>query len=85
MSITKVTRNYQITVPRDIREQAKIAEGDKLVITMENGEIKIKKFDEDSFKKAFGIWKDAGIKDSVKYVKDLRKEWEHRAKRIGLR
>ena len=85
MSMTKVTRNYQITVPRDIREQAKIAEGDKLVITMENGEIKIKKFDEDSFKKAFGIWKDAGIKDSVKYVKDLRKEWEHRAKRIGLR
>ena len=59
MSLTKVTRNYQITVPRDIREQADIKEGDKLVITMENDEIKMKKFNEDSFKKAFGIWKNA--------------------------
>ena len=84
MSMTKVTRNYQITVPRDIREQAKISEGDKLVITMENGEIKMKKFDEDSFKAAFGIWKDAGIKDSVKYVKELRKGWKKRRKRFGL-
>ena len=84
MSLTKVTRNYQITVPRDIREQAKIAEGDKLVVTMENDEIKIKKFDEDVFKRAFGSWKDAGIKDSVQYVRKLRKGWEKRRKRIGL-
>ena len=84
MSITKVTRNYQITVPRDIREQAKIVEGDKLILTMENDEIKMKKFDEDVFKKAFGSWKNAGIKDSVKYVKKIRKEWEARAKRLGL-
>ena len=84
MSITKVTRNYQITVPRDIREQAKIVEGDKLVLTMENDEIRIKKIDEDVFKKAFGSWKNAGIKDSVKYVKKIRKGWEDRAKRLGL-
>lgn len=84
MSITKVTRNYQITVPRDIREQANIKEGDKLVVTMENEEIKVKKFDEDSFKKAFGIWKDAGIKDSVEYVRNIRKGWEKRRKRFRL-
>jgi len=84
MSVTKVTRNYQITVPRDIRDQAKISEGDKLVITMINDEIKIKKFDEDIFKKAFGSWKNAGIKDSVKYVRDMRKSWEKRRKRLGL-
>ena len=84
MSLTKVTRNYQITVPRDIREQAKISEGDKLVVTMENNEIKLKKFDEDIFKRAFGSWKNAGIRDSVKYVRNIRKEWEKRAKRLGL-
>ena len=84
MSITKVTRNYQITVPRDIREQAKISEGDKLVVTMENDEIKIKKFDEDIFKKAFGSWKNAGINDSVEYVRKMRKGWEKRRKRLGL-
>lgn len=82
MSITKVTRNYQITVPRDIREQAKIHEGDKLVVTIDSGEIKLKKFDEDSFKRAFGIWKD--VKDSVKYVRDIRKGWEKRRKRFAL-
>lgn len=84
MSLTKVTRNYQITVPRDIREQAKIQEGDKLVITIENDEIKIKKFDEDVFKRAFGIWKNTGINDSVKYVREIRKGWEKRRKRLGL-
>ncbi len=84
MSLTKVTRNYQITVPRDIREQAKIAEGDKLVITIENNEIKMKKYDEDVFRKAFGSWKDAGIKDSVKYIRSIRKGWEKRSKRLGL-
>ncbi|MBI2656447.1 hypothetical protein HYX03_01780 [Candidatus Woesearchaeota archaeon] len=40
---------------------------------------------EDVFKKAFGIWKDAGIKDSVEYVRKIRKEWEKRAKRLGLK
>ena len=84
MSLTKVTRNYQITVPRDIREQANIKEGDKLVITMENDEIKMKKFDEDVFKKAFGSWKNAKINDSVAYVRNLRKGWEKRRKRLGL-
>lgn len=45
---------------------------------------KLKKINEDAFEKAFGIWKNSGIKDSVKYVRDLRKEWEHRVKRLGL-
>ena len=82
MSLTKVTRNFQITVPRDIREQANISEGDKLVLTIENNEIKMRKIDDDSFKKAFGSWKN--VKDSAKYVRDIRKEWEIRAKRLGL-
>lgn len=82
MSLTKVTRNYQITVPRDIREQANIKEGDKIVLTMENGDIKMKKFDEDVFKRAFGSWK--SVKDSTKYVRDIRKGWEKRRKRLGL-
>ncbi len=46
---------------------------------------KTKKINEDAFEKAFGIWKDAGIKDSVEYVRNIRKEWEKRAKRLGLR
>ena len=41
--------------------------------------------DEDVFKRVFGSWKDAGIKDSVKYVRDIRKGWEKRRKRLGLK
>lgn len=82
MSITKVTRNYQITVPRDIREQAKIGEGDKLILTMDNDEIKLKKINEDLFEKTFGIWKN--VKDSIKYVKDIRKGWKKRTGRLRI-
>ena len=45
---------------------------------------KLKKINEDAFEKAFGIWKNADIKDSVKYVRKIRKEWEARAKRLGI-
>lgn len=43
---------------------------------------KLKKKTEDDFDKAFGIWK--YVKDSIKYVRDIRKEWEIRRKRLGL-
>ena len=46
---------------------------------------KLKKTDEDIFKKAFGSWKDAGIEDSVEYVREIRKGWEKRVKRLGLK
>lgn len=46
---------------------------------------KSKKMNEDTFKKAFGSWKNAGIKDSVEYVRKIRKEWEKRIKRLGIK
>lgn len=51
---------------------------------MKNSKIKFKKTDEDTFKKAFGIWKNAKIKDSVEYVREMRKGWEIRRKRLRL-
>lgn len=46
---------------------------------------KSKKTNEDVFKKAFGIWKNAGIEDSVEYVREIRKEWEKRIRRLGIK
>jgi hypothetical protein len=46
---------------------------------------KVENKKEDVFEKAFGSWKDAGIEDSVEYVREIRKGWEKRAKRLGLR
>ena len=82
MALTKVTRNYQITVPRDIREQAHIVEGDKLLITFDTGGIMLKKMNEDWFRKAFGSWRN--VKDPVAYVREMRKGWAVRRKRLGL-
>ncbi|MBI2110568.1 AbrB/MazE/SpoVT family DNA-binding domain-containing protein [Candidatus Woesearchaeota archaeon] len=80
MSITKVTRNHQITVPRDIREQTHIEEGDTLIVTLDKDEIRLKKMEADIFLRVFGSWK--SVKDSVSYVKTLRKDWEKREKRL---
>ena len=82
MSRTKVTRNYQITIPKDIREDLEVDVGDTIVLIPEKEGVKMKKFDVDAFKKAFGSWK---IKESsVDYVRKLRKESEKRMKRLGL-
>lgn len=61
---------------------AKITEGDKIVMTIENGEIKIKKIDEDVFERAFGSWKN--VKDSLEYVKSVRSGWKTRKRRFGV-
>ena len=45
MGITKVTRNYQITIPSDIRKKLGIKVGDVLVIEIEDGKAVIKKSD----------------------------------------
>lgn len=43
MGITKVTRNYQITIPSDIRKKLGIKVGDVLVIEIEDGKAVIKR------------------------------------------
>ncbi len=45
MGITKVTRNYQITIPSDIRKKLGIKVGDVLIIEIEDGKAVIKKSD----------------------------------------
>jgi AbrB family looped-hinge helix DNA binding protein len=39
MSMAKVTRNYQITIPKDIRDMTHIEEGSHLNFDVRNGEI----------------------------------------------
>jgi len=52
---------------------------------MGNNKRKMENKSEDAFEKAFGVWKDAGIEDSVEYVRKIREGWEKRAKRLGLK
>jgi len=41
-AIVKITRKYQITIPKEIREKLKLRIGDKLIIKIENDHIVLK-------------------------------------------
>lgn len=77
MSVSKVTRNYQVTLPRDIREMENIRVGDRVVFVVEENRVRIMKFDEDIIRSTAGLW--AGMKETgLEYERRLRKEWRKR-------
>ena len=43
MPVVKITRNYQITIPKQIRDKLGLKEGDKVEIYQEGDKIVIKK------------------------------------------
>lgn len=58
--------------------------GDSIVFSIEDDRVELIKLKEDILEKAFGSWK--GMKETGReYVKRIRKEWEVREKRIGLK
>ena len=38
MPISKVNRNYQVTIPKDVREKAKIGKGDSVLVEYDEEE-----------------------------------------------
>lgn len=82
MGVTKVTRNYQVTLPKDVREAENIKVGDTLVVGAKEGGIFLKKMNNDLIDKTAGAWKSKG--SGVSYVRKLRSEEERRLKRLGL-
>ena len=78
MATVVVTRNYQITLPKDVREELGISIGDKMVSYIdENCYIRIKKLDKSPVDAAFGMWK--GMKETgVEFQNRLRKGWERK-------
>jgi len=43
LDIVTVTRKFQVTITKDVREKLKIKEGDKIVFVEKDGEIVIRK------------------------------------------
>ncbi|MBS3056146.1 MAG: AbrB/MazE/SpoVT family DNA-binding domain-containing protein [Candidatus Aenigmarchaeota archaeon] len=82
MGITRVTRNYQVTLPRDVREMKKVCIGDKFVITVENNEIIMKKIKGKLLERSFGAWK--GGLSGVGYARKIRDEAESRERGLKL-
>ncbi len=85
MGIAKVTRNYQVTIPKDVRRIKNIAIGDTVLFTFEDGKIDFMKLDREILlKELAGSWKDGVKESSVDSVRKIRSEWSKRAKRFGI-
>lgn len=84
MAVSRVTRNYQVTVPREIRELAGIRVGDMVLFVREGDEVVLKRIDKDLLSKGFGMWKRAQEKTPWLVNKLLRGEAEKRLKGFKL-
>lgn len=84
MGISKVTRNYQISIPKDVRAELKLSVGDVVLVKREGERIIVELLKEkDIVKETFGLWGKSKI-PGWKVVKRLRKEAEEREKRLGI-
>jgi len=45
VALTKITRKFQVTIPKDVRENLSIAEGDYMAVVANGDEIILKKVD----------------------------------------
>lgn len=84
MAVSRVTRNYQVTVPREIRELAGIKVGDTMLFTKEGDDVVLKRIDKDLLSRGFGAWKKAQEKMPWLVNKLLRNEAEKRLKRLKI-
>ncbi len=85
MGIAKVTSNYQVTIPRDIRTIKNIKIGDTVLFALEGNRIDFIKIEREKLLESIsGSWKDEVKGSSVDYVKEMRKGWAKREKRLGL-
>ena len=80
MGIAKITRNYQITIPKDIREMKDLKEGDSVVFTIDGNKVQLIKMNKDSIRLAAGLWNKAK-ESGVEYERKIREGWKRRLKR----
>lgn len=80
MSVVTVTRNAQVTIPKDVREALGISEGDRVTVRVEEGRAVIEKVSED-------VWLDCTDflpDDFEKVLSKLREDHRKRLRRLGL-
>ncbi len=83
MGIAIVTRNFQLTVPKDVREVQGIKIGDKVIFSIEGSKVEISKFKNNVVEDAFGAWK-GKVEPGSNYVKKIRSDWKIRSERLDI-
>jgi AbrB family looped-hinge helix DNA binding protein len=80
LTVVTVTRNAQVTIPKEVREALGIGEGDRVTVRIEGGRAVIEKVSED-------VWLDCTDflpEDFEKVLGRLRADYRKRLKRLGL-
>ncbi len=80
MGISKITRNNQVTLPKDVRELKNLREGDNVIFVVEGNRIELVKANKDVITATAGLWsrtKETGLI----YERRIRKGWSKRASR----
>lgn len=77
MGISKITRNYQITLPRDIREMKNFQVGDTVLFVVEGNRINLMKREKTIIRETAGLW--SAMKETgLEYERRVRKPWQKR-------
>ncbi len=77
MGISKITRNFQVTLPKDVRELKNFSVGEKVLFVVDGDKVGLVKMDKNIVKEVAGLW--TGMKETgMYYEKRLRKEWAKR-------
>lgn len=75
MGIAKVTTNYQVTIPKDIRKAHGIDIGDTVFFVLEGEKIHfLKKEPAEAIDDAAGCFKSR--RGGLAYEREIRKEWQ---------
>ena len=80
MGITKITRNFQVTIPRYIRELVKLREGDRVLFTVDGDKLSLTKADNNIIENTSGIWNTK--ENGAEYQRRMRSEWKKRKNRL---
>ncbi len=80
MSVVKVSRKYQIVIPRKIREALSLQSGDRLLLRLENDRVVMRLRPRSLTRHLRGlhkeVWQDV---DALSYVEQERASWESEA------
>jgi AbrB family looped-hinge helix DNA binding protein len=80
LSKVKITRNYQITIPKEIRDKLKLKLGEKVTIRLEGDKIIVQRISDT-------VWEnctDFLPENFDKILESLREDSKKRFKRLGI-
>lgn len=77
-TMTKVTRNFQITIPAEVRDELRIELGDNIAIERADFGFRLHKIEKEKLEDFVGILGNFKDKPSTQLQKKWRKEFEKR-------